>query len=427
MNLSKPLALIGIYSASEILITASFRIFQIFCTWYFVKELKLEELWGNVLLAIWIVGSAMLPMSGTIIDRFKKTNLLLLTTIVSAVFVAASLFAFHTYEGSSDLFYIFLAISIILSVGNSIVTPMGGSLIPDIAKTEKELVFGMRVKHSTFLINLLIGPVLGGILVDEYGGFAVLAFSVGVAVVSIAFAVALKAFHTGPKPAGNRAAKNIAKETIAGLKRSFSIREERIIAIASLILNFYLVPFIYLILPLKMIRNDYSMTSISIVEIAMGCAMLFTSFVLLPQAVKHFSNHKIASISLVSMVIGFVGFSWTDSMYGMCFLSYLIGMGLSGFNVTVNTKRSQSIPDGFRGAMESSILFLCTLSVPLGIFTVKSLIPIFAVDTIILMSGLLFFPPLYIIFSSSSLKAMLDHDHDGEPFYKSRYRNAFSS
>lgn len=104
----------------------------------------------------------------------------------------------------------------------------------------------------------------------------------------------------------------------------------------------------------------------------------------------------------------------------------MIGVGLSLFNVTSNTKRVLSIPERYLPNMEGFLLFLCTASIPLGFFMAKYFLKINHIEYILFIFIGILFSAMLISFSSKSLKSMLNDSHEEEvKYYERVYKHIF--
>ena len=182
------------YVASDVCINVAARSFQIYCTWYMVKiEARADQL-SFLLMSIWITNTALLPFAGVIVERFRKTSILLWAAAATAfTTVALSLSVRLTAGGGSyEFFVLSLILAVVASIATALVTPLGAPLIPKIVTEEKEIHRAMRLRSSLFIVNLLLGPTLAGLLIGTFGGFAAIWLGIVAAVLGVFLAATFR-------------------------------------------------------------------------------------------------------------------------------------------------------------------------------------------------------------------------------------------
>jgi DHA3 family macrolide efflux protein-like MFS transporter len=423
---------VGLFIAAEASVNVSVRSFQIFITWYFLKLESQASGLSNVLLAAWITSTALLPISGVIANRVRKKMLLLTASCLVAMCITctfvivqistADLLRMHIIEFS-------VAISILLSVGTALIFPLGTPLIVHITSNENEIHRAMRWKSSMFIVNLIFGPTLAGIMISYAGGFSVVYLALFFAFVGVVVASGFSFLvrEDSPKnPADNSRSSSFFSELKGGLSRVLEITEERTIAMSSMFANMVLVPFIFLALPTKVLGIGMSMLQLALIELSLGVGVLFASSYGIQILRRHLSQHKIATIGLAMLAVSIFAFAFIENIFVMGIFGAAIGFGLIAFNATVNTKRAVSIPKMYLSNMESALLFLCTISAPLGLWLAGRLLETHDANAVIACSVALFLPTVLIIWFSKSLKCMLNATASERPYYEIKYEKLFN-
>ncbi|MDW6093422.1 MFS transporter [Vibrio rhizosphaerae] len=415
---------IYLYIASDVLSQASYRLFQVFCTWYYIQFYNQEEYLANIMFFIWLANVLFLPISGVILERYRKTFVLTSACLVTFICLVALLIFYQNDNYSDKAYVVFLAASVLLSAASSFIMPLGVSLIPEISSDETETTRGIRIKSSTFIVNLFLGPMLGGFLIGYWGGGSIL-----IAALLFAFFSVVTSFmlwiNTELKSV-NIIQKNFLLGLVEGVMRTIKIKEERIIAIISSSSNLFLVPFIFLLLPSKVIGENNTMVEVSIIEICIGIGMFLSPTVFIPYLEKVFGKHISICIGQFLIAISIFLFSLTNDLYVQYLLGFTLGVGLNLFNAIINACRAISIPNGYRGAMESSFLLMCIASVPLGFWIAKIYLSMVSVDYIIASSLIIYIPSLLVITISNDIKSIVGSNNDNGPYYKNKYRKLFA-
>ena len=203
------------------------------------------------------------------------------------------------------------------------------------------------------------------------------------------------------------------------------IPAERAIGASSLLTNLILVPFLFLILPSKLLMSGMTMLDLAFVEIALGVGIFFAATFLVTRLQKHVTDHGVASIGVVFIGLPILCFSFLASIPPMCIAAFALGCGLTSFNVTVNAKRTTAIPDGFRSTMEATLRFFCVLSVPFGLWLAQAGMDAFGSNSVIALAVFPLVSSMAIVLFSKSLRAMLNTPRDGNPYYLGRYARLF--
>ncbi|HTD05632.1 MFS transporter [Undibacterium sp.] len=424
-------AKIWLYIAADTFAGIGFRVFQVFCTWLFIQNLKREDQLSNLLIAIWLTTTFLLPVAGVFAERFRKTRILFISCLLgtlSTILLVSFMPSFTEPEQSARFVPILVVAGVFLSGFQATIFPLGAALIPNIVSNEPDIQQAYKIKSSMFIVNLIFGPTLGGLIIGIYGGEASLILAMTSYFLATVCAMTfLRWFNEDYPPVhSSKGFSSLLTDLGNGFMRIAHIAEERVIAIASLLTNMLLTPFIFVILPAKIVGRGMTMLDVAMVELALGAGILFSTMFLISRLQKRCGHHAIASFSTAILSITIVGFGCTNNLHVMYFLAFFLGGSLSIFNVTINARRAISIPDGYRAVMESSLLFLCTVSIPLGLFLTKFLFRHFDPDTTILWLAILVIPPAFLIFYSRPLRSMLNAEKDTVPYYVRRYGALFN-
>lgn len=413
---------ICLYVATDAMLNISSRTLQIYCTWYFVKLLFSQDALASILLATSITNLVLLPFWGVVLDRVKKSYILILSSMLAVLAATSSAWMVHVFQSDHANHQLMIGLmlsGIVSSAGISALFPLGTPLLPEITNKEAEIHRGMRLKSSMFIINLLLGPTLAGFAIGRVGGDAALVLSAISSILGLSLSAAfLFAFSPLGLPDEHQTkTRSFFQELRAGVKRVIIIKAERIIAIASLFANMLFIPFFFLILPTKVLWRGYSMFDLALIELSLGIGVLLASSLIIPRLQKFLSEHTLASISITLLGLTVLACAFAQRFWSLCALNLLLGIGLTLFNVTINSKRAISIPAGYRSTMESTMLFLCTAAVPFGLWFARIELNKYSPDQVILGGSEAFLIAIVCIIFSRPLRLMLNHGNGKDPYY----------
>lgn len=417
MNVS--LRNVYIYTISELLGVSSSKIFQTFCTWYFLQSLGKEELLADLLFIFWMINSFFLLISGFILDTFNKKRVIVTVCSINLLTSLLFLLLWHFVKIESTLIFTITLIGILYSIVTSFFMPMAVSILPEITNKNEHLEKGIKFKSSSFLLSLILGPVLGGYLISEIGPSSVAITSIILSASSLFFSMLVK---LQKKPIHQEIIMH-KKHIFRGIVLMFKVKEERIIGLTSVCINMLFIPFIFLIVPVKVVDLGYTILEISILEIFIGFGMLLSPLCFINITEKYTSKYFTTLLGIFLMLISILSFSLVYSLHILYLLSIVIGCGICTFNIILSSRRATSIPDDSRGCMESSLIFISTLSAPISIYGHKVLLINFDVNTVIAYSSCLGIPVLLIMIFSLKIKHLLNSEE--KRYYMVRYPSLF--
>ncbi|MEX3957872.1 MFS transporter [Trinickia sp. EG282A] len=419
------------YIAADAAMNVSSRVFQIYCTWLFLKATAATHSLTSILLTGWIVSTALLPICGAVAECIRKDRILVMAgifTIAAAVIAVGTQTVFGIRAQGFHHLLSLILVSILSSAATALLFPLGTPLLPEITKIESEIHFGMRLKSAMFVVNMLLGPTSAGLLIGAFGGSSALILCVASAVIgcllSVTFSMsfARRTISIAQRALGNSVMQGLRTNII----RLLNIKAERTIAIASMSANMLFVPFIYLILPAKLLGDGFTMLELGIVEVFFGVGVLIASSLVIRACQKFLTEHGIASLGIASLGVALIAFAKTNALASSIALAIVAGAGLTMFNVTVNVRRAVCIPDGYRSSMEATLLFFCTASVPIGLLLANVALARFSPNYTVMIGGQLFLPSVLTIIFSKSLREMLNAGSSvTSPYYKITNKNLF--
>lgn len=417
------------YATVDIALSSVSRIFLLYCTWYFITVRHSAELLSVLLTLSWIANPAAL-LTGNIISRwlgYAKT-VFIMSIIILLLIVSFFMIYNLTNIYQNDTYYavILSLIALTTSFSTFILAPLATPMITFASNNSETLEKRIRILSNLFIFTLLFGTMLGGIIIGTYGGPASIIVN---AIISIFGFIASAMFYKNYLVYDKYIPATKSNSMLAlrdGMILVTKTPPEMMIAVISMLVNMAIIPAIFFIFPIIILKSGYSIIYVSIAEIFVGLGMMIASSFIIPVFKNILSSHQIVYQSLIFCTASLTVSALLNSVIIIFFSCFFIGVGLSLFNVTINHKRALSIPDKNLPEMESSLLFLCTISTPIGFFLSKYLIKILDVNELLLFFSFIILLALIISLISRSLKSMLNDPHvESVKYYERSYRYNF--
>jgi len=421
--------LIVTYVFADAAVTVSSRILQFYATWLLLKDIASPSALTLTLIATWATTLLFLPFVGVVAERIRKSTVLLgasllaLASVIPVVGGARTLHATH----ANWLVVVIVIASVTSSIAVAALMPLSTPLIPEISPDADEVRSGLRLKASGFILNILFGPTLAGFMIGAFGGESALWLSAASSCLGVVASLVFHMSFSAVQPVRTRAgpAPSFFRDLRHGMQRVLGIRAERAIAAASLLANMLFVPFVFFLLPAKVLAEGGTMLNVACIELSLGAGVLGASALLIQQARRIASDHAISSVGIGMIGASIFAFGCTHHLVTWCVLGFALGVGLTTFNVTVNSKRAMAIPEGHRTGMESSLMFLCTAAAPFGIWISGVALKTLSPDAVIIYGSELFVLALLCIVFSRPLRLMLNSGDSGLPHYLQTNRELF--
>lgn len=162
-------------------------IFYVAIAWLVYDLVNLPTALSTVMFAFSVAHVMFLLLGGVMSDRFDRRRLMILSDLIRGASIGG--IAALAISGSIELWHIYVLIAV-YGLGEAFFGPAFGAIVPDVVPTN-ELVEANSLNHLIRPFALrLVGPALGGWLVEAVGGGAALAVDAatfGVSAVAVAF------------------------------------------------------------------------------------------------------------------------------------------------------------------------------------------------------------------------------------------------
>ncbi|WP_225830453.1 MFS transporter [Streptomyces sp. NK08204] len=140
------------------------------------------------------------PWAGRVADRFDRRKLLLVVQVASLV-VALTL-TLVAYAGGDDV-PVIMGAALLLGLGTAFATPSMQALVPGLIRRE-DMPTAVAMNTVTFTLARSVGPVLGALVVANWGIPAAFAVNASSYVILILALLVVRPRSTGPRPATGR-------------------------------------------------------------------------------------------------------------------------------------------------------------------------------------------------------------------------------
>src|SRR3954454_21454143 len=139
---------------------------QVMAQGYVMSTLTTKAVWlGMANLAAGLPMLALTMVGGSAADRYDKRKILLITQVVQ-IALAIGIGAL-VMSGKIAIWHI-LAFASVLGISNSFEMPALSALIPELVKKE-HIQSGVALDRSVFHGSRVLGPTIGGILINAWG------------------------------------------------------------------------------------------------------------------------------------------------------------------------------------------------------------------------------------------------------------------
>ncbi len=136
-------------------------------SWYVVNHLALGNNLGIVLMATAIPRLLLMPFTGILADRYKKTHIMFLSDILRGILLIIMIFCFTS---SILSFPVVVTFAVLFGILESFYWPASSSLIPAIVP-DSHLAQANSLSQIIQQFFSLAGPLIGGVILsyDSYG------------------------------------------------------------------------------------------------------------------------------------------------------------------------------------------------------------------------------------------------------------------
>ena len=300
--------------------------------------------------------------------------------------------------------------------------PICSSLIPDLVNGE-EIHTGIRIRNVFDSLARLSGPGIASTLIF-YKGFKFTLICGILLMLSTIISVAFLKFGKS-KISEERLS---LKKYFMGFKILTKIKPEIQIAILSMIINFSVVPFLMIAIPGITKNCGFSSLYLGMLEILFGIGILIGSSQFCSLLNKKIGKYQTTLVGLICTSL-MMTLPPLQNFTSLSLPAALLigGIGLSLFNININTLRLIATPENYLSRLISIVATICTITIPFGTITLGCVSHKIGINLTYSFIGLallslttiyfLFFNDIRIIFSQDEIKL--------KGYYMNKWPDAF--
>lgn len=375
-----------------------------------------------IITTYWCLNTLLLPLSGVIIENLSKFKV----SFFSGIIIFIGILNFYIFGTNINKNLIFLS-TLLLSFGALIFTASSISYSAFLVSQKNQLSQSFKIRGLTISLTTFIGPAFGGALLALTSYMSVIITLLVMVFISQIFYFTLP-MDPPQKKSNKKFFSNLLLESKEGFIAVKEIPTEFFIALYIMILNLFITPFLSIALPLLAV-NEYHFGSeeLGIITAMFGVGLVVGSYV-----VSRYKNllypFNICLFSICLLGLSFLSCSFTSSLGLIYFLIFLSGFGAALFNTIISSSRATAIPDSYRSRIETFVLFIAQLSIPIGTSLCGLMLHFFSLKLTIFLLGCCILITSILLFFVPKLKKLLNHkvtDNSTIPFYEEEFPNAF--
>lgn len=338
-----------IYFAGQ-LISISGTWMQNLAQGYLVYQLTRSEAWlGVVACAAGLPILLMSPITGVLVDRFPRRQLLVFTQVCQMLF--AFLLAFLTFSQQLQVWHI-VGLALLLGLTNSVDVPARWTFVSEIVGKDL-LRSGIALNSILNSGSRVLGPTVAGILLVRFGP-AVCFLINGFSFLAVLFSLWwMQVPYANPTSANVKALDQL-KEGFAFVRQHHLIRT---LLLLSGIGGAFVVPLIQLMPAYADTVLNSPDEGYAALAVAQGLGSVIAAVVLGWLAVR-FGYERIIPLGIVMAALVTVALAFQTVVLWACVAGFLVGFFMILQFVAINTTLQLAVPNEFRGR----VLALYTLS-----------------------------------------------------------------
>ena len=318
------------------------------------------------------------PFIGTLVDKYNKKRLMIISNIINAILIAGVIFVKNYYE-----IYI---ITFLMTIAGNLSVSSRMSVMPEIT-SEKDLVAANSfISVSSFTINIL-GPVAAGMLVAYVGSYITFVLD---SISYILGAVIIYFIGLSPTAVVKNKEKNYLADLSKGIKYIFTNETLKFYGILGIFYRIFLGMILHLMLAFVTKYLHGSTGDYGIIMSMAGVGGIIGSYCAKVLNNK-FAINDIFGYGLILLGFGYILFS-LNSLFALSIVLYLlINVVLYSTIINIHVNVQKITPKDIIGHVFASVgtIFSPFSLISMGLGSV--LADIIGVQRIILISAVLYF------------------------------------
>lgn len=344
--------------------------------------------------------------AGTVADKYDRRKILILSDIVSAVFIFG--FSFLVYIDNAPPLFVICSFAFFLGCANVFATPAKSAATPRLVPPDR-LIEANSLHSATQSGMPLIGNAVSALILHVL--FKVSAsFAYVITFVFNGITFLLSAFFMSLlpslKPERDESPQTAWHDAIAGVK--FILHDKVLLpAIIAIVgMNFFIAPFMPAYVVVAQQRFEGTPSLLALLETGFFLGMLVGSLFVMKTKIK---RAGIAfSLFLVISAITIIPMGFVYSTFVFWLLNFFCGIFIPFASIPINTLIQVVTPDAFRGRVNSCLSMMSAAAMPLGMGLSGFLMDLMGIEGIFIYMGVGFavsamFPLIYRTFRHAIL------------------------
>ncbi len=322
---------------------------------------------GSTLTAAGVAVSLALPqiifglIGGVFVDRLDRRKVMVVTDFIRAFAVGSLIFV-----NSADMIWIFYVAAFLVGLCGTLFFPARAAALPAIV-TRRQLGAANALLEAGFVIALIFGSGLAGVLVDRFGSAAAFAFDGFTYAVSGFLELTLQIPKVINAPTG-RSARAVWDELRVGLMYIWNTRAMRAIMGLSVVVAAGLGAVIILVFEYIFKALGIDATGFGVVIATLGLGIIVGG-VLIQRLSRFLPTNRLVAISLLVNGVAVLVFIFGPVFNLVLLLAALIGFSVVVARAVLGTLTQAIPPEELRGRVQGAfnLVFSAPLALAIGL------------------------------------------------------------
>lgn len=369
--------------------------------WYVYAITGSKLALGGIMLANAVPLACARIFAGTLVDRWERRRVMLVTDTTRAICLALIVVALRM--GAAHLWYFYL-LNAILGLSDAFFQPAAFALLPNLVESQ-QLVQANGWFNSSINGAMILGPAIAGGLIATSGA------SVSMGIDCITFAISAFSLFLLPIRAISHAP--ATRHFVRDIAEGFGFFGKHVGLLWLLLLvGVYNLGFgmvVPIVLPYSIHVLHAGAAGFGLLQTAIGVGMLIGSLV--SPLLKQFVRRKVMVPALILSGCLFVCFAITRHFWIVMAYASGFGIGTAIWNTFSSTFYQDMVPDGMRGRVQSVRLLLAQGAFPLGMALGPGLSDWLSVSGVFALAGGCILMTGLIAYPRASVRALDKLDH----------------
>lgn len=365
-------------------------LYNITLSWYIFSKTGSAFKVGLVLVAKFLPQLLLGMFLGVLIDKYNKKTLMQISDATQ--FIVTLIFTILVAMNKFHYSYIFI-INIFLSLASVLFGISQTSLLPELVENDDLISANSLLSISQQTANL-IGSVIGGVIVLLLGEILSISIDSITFVLSFIFIYFINYKISTDKTYGAMNLKKVFTDISEGFYWLRNQAELVILIVIGMIINIALG--VTNVLPSMLIKVNFKGNSsyLGIFELSIGLGLLLGGVFIGILSPRKIGKTYLIGIALQSIGMLFIFIS--PNIFIACIGNFIIGFGVTTFNIPMSTLFQTMIPTNIRGRVNSISSIAFNISIPITYGVIGVLADVIGAKICFALSSLLMLICLFI-------------------------------